>query len=264
MWVWEANVVGLWSERAKLMDFAVRHRINRLYVQSQSLLSTPAGRAALARFIDAARFKGLSVELMFGNHDWALKAHHHEAVALVEETVAFTRWTPGARPVGVHFDVEPSTLNEWDTDRNGTAVQYLDLLDELKGALAGSGLSLAADFNFSYGHRDVTRNGKTRPLSQFIAAVVDRAVVMSYRDRAAGSNGIVDISSESVRDFTQAKKPLLIGVNTLCNRPDGQSFCTEGIHGLEVELSTVAAAEVGTSVAGFAIHDYAHYALLSP
>jgi hypothetical protein len=264
MWVWESSTATDTAARTALLDFAEAHQVNRLYLQGQSLLSTKANRTALASFLDAASARGIGTELMFGNHQWALKANHADAVALAQSAVSFAASTTGAKPVGVHFDVEPNTLDEWDTDMNGTAVQYLDMLDKLKAAVAGSGLIFAVDFNFSYGHRDVTRNGATKTLSHWIAKVVDRAAVMSYRDKALGSNGIVDISAESVADFTTESTPLVIGVNTLCNRPSGESFCTDGHKVLDQQLTAAAVAEKGTSVAGFAVHDYANYVNLKP
>jgi hypothetical protein len=270
LWIWDHSVAADTSARTTLFDFAVQHDVTTLYLEAQTLLSTAGDRATLADFVTAARSRGLDTDLLFGDATWALTANHDTAVALAQAAVTFTKTAP-TKPVGVHFDVEPNTLDAWNSDMNGTANQYLDLLDELHAALAGSGLRLSVDFNFSFGHRSIvgagTRAG-TQMLSRWVAHAVDRLYVMAYRDQAAGSNGFMDIASESVADADAVGKPIVIGVNTSCGRPAGTSFCPDGAtalaHQLDVATTSYASGQASQAVAGFAVHDYTGYAALKP
>ena len=263
VWVWHSEDVSDAKRAQALFDFVQSKKANRVYVQSQSLLSTKSDRARLAQFLDDAHDAGIKVELLFGDASWALKKNHQEALDLAQEAIDFTNGLTGGKPAGVHFDIEPNLLDEWGSDQIGTANQYLDLLDALHAELAGSGLKLGVDFNFSFSRRQVRRAGKTKSLSRWLASLTDWSTVMAYRDHATGSNGVIDIAEESVADAALEGKTMVVGVNTTCDRSDETTFCEEGDAVLQRELDKIVAGFASTHpIAGVAVHDYSDWKLL--
>jgi hypothetical protein len=263
LWVWHSTDVSDAKNAQALFAFAQKKHVNRLYIQSQSLLSTTSGRASLAAFCDDAHALAIKVELLFGDSSWALTKNHTIAIDLAQAAVDFNATLTGGKPAGVRFDVEPNLLPEWDADQNGTANEYIDLLESLHSTLAGSGLKLAVDFNFSFAHRSIKRNGVTRNLTRWLAAATDWSTVMAYRDHATGSNGIIDIATGAVADATLEGKSMIVGVNTSCHRPAHTSFCGLGDAVLQRELdATVAGFASKQPIAGVAVHDYTDWQAL--
>lgn len=262
MWVWQKAVATQAAEEDKLFAFCAERGINTVFVESQALIN--GSQPELATFIDHAAAKGILVELLFGNMDWALPAGHAKAIALAQAAVDFTSGLGGAaKPAGVHFDVEPYTLPEWTSDQAGTANAYLDLLESLEQTTAGSGLRLSADIAFWFDTVIVSRKSQTRPLSEWVIDTIDRTVLMDYRDTSAE---LLAQSSTEVAYGALKGRPVLLGVETLCNlQPTYITFCEEGVAALDQALaSTHAQYDMSPGFAGFAIHDYVAYQALAP
>ena len=70
--------------------------------------------AAWRTLLREAHAAGLTVEALEGAPIYALKAHHAEALAVVDAVIAFSR-TAADRDAfdGLHFDIEPHGLYRW-------------------------------------------------------------------------------------------------------------------------------------------------------
>ena len=118
-----------------------------------------------------------------GYAPWALTPHHADLLGLMDRAVTQTLALPlSSRPVAVHLDVEPHTLPEWQTDPQGTAQQYLALLDAVRSRLAasGAGLALVVDIPFWYDGQSVTYGGQTRPLREHVVYPVGAGGGVEY------------------------------------------------------------------------------------
>lgn len=266
LWVWDKADATDGQRRLKLLDFASTHNVDRLYLQSQSLLSTDEGHWKLTTMITEASARGIEVELLFGDANWTYTANHQTALDLL--TLA-KQYAAGAtvKPAGVHFDVEPHTLNEWKTNeaaRPGLSDQYVTLLEKLR--VNKGNLQLSADFAIGYKNVMLTRNGVTKELTKWVLDKVDRGYIMAYRDFAAGNNdGIIDHATFAVQYGANLGKPVGIGVETLCGlTPLKVTFCEEGNAWMEQELTKVATQYRSSGgFAGLSIHDYKGYSHLT-
>ena len=70
---------------------------------------------------------------------------------------------------GIHWDVEPHGLANWEADQATIIPQYLDLLDKIKAIMAGSGLLNTLDIPMWFDTITVTRNGQTKLLSEWVS-----------------------------------------------------------------------------------------------
>jgi len=252
------------AKKSAFLAFAQGAALTSAYVESEGFLGGDA--TPLAAFVADAGAQGVSTELLFGYAPWARTAEHAKAIALAQKAVTFASGLATTKPVAVHFDVEPHGLAEWGTDQASIANQYVDLLEELFAVTNGSGLALVVDIPFWYDAIAVTRKGTTRPLMEWVVDAVDRVAIMDYRDHADGADGIIALGAAEVTYGASVNKPVVLGVETLCNLdPPKVSFCEEGRAALESALATTAAS-YGQSPGffGFAIHDYAAFAALKP
>ena len=272
VWVWNSTVVTDEAQRTAFLEFAVEHAVDAVYLQAGALLANEP--EALAAFCQAAAEYGLGVELLLADHTWARATRHASAVAAAELAVAFALDQPaGARPRGLHFDVEPHTLPEWSSpDHTAIAGQYVDLLEALAAVTAGTGLRLTVDIPFWYDGRDLTRDGVTRKLHEWILDQVDGAVLMDYRDFALTANGTPALDGTIVHAQAEVEyagaigKKLLLGLETRCGlTPTKITFCEEGAAHLEVVLEQTRRHFAGhPGFAGMAVHHYATWRTLGP
>ncbi len=261
LWVWGDAPVTTAAERTRLLDFADAHQLGTLYVESEGVLRSDP--VALQSLVTSAGERCIGVELLFGNPAWARAAERGALLSLVRDAVTFTA-SATDRPRAVHLDVEPYALPEWSTDRAGIVRDYYDTLAAVRTALDGSGLELAVDVPFWFDTVMEERGGGPRPLSELVIELVDRAVLMAYRDHAAPPDGIIDICASELAFAQSAGRRIIIGVETLCGlTPETVTFCEEGPTTLEAELATVRATHgADPAFGGFAIHSYDAYRAL--
>ncbi len=262
LWTWQSAVATDTTARANFFTFADAHAVRTIYLESQGLIAN--NQASLDSFIKEAKNQHcMDVELLFGNANWTLTQNHATAVDLAQKSVQFFAGATGAKPIGVHFDVEPYALAEWSTDQNGVANQYLDLLEKISAVTTGTGLKFTVDMPFWFDGRTVVRADVSRVLSEAIIDRTDGVVIMDYRDTG---NSIISLGETEIIYAQSVGKELTIGVETRCStsEPEYISFCEEGANYMEIELMTAWNYFKNYSkFKGFAVHDYKHYGLLN-
>ncbi|HIQ05018.1 MAG TPA: hypothetical protein EYH31_04880 [Anaerolineae bacterium] len=280
-WVW-SDLAKDAEARNQLFQFAHQRRLNRIYVESEHYLTHDP--ATLADFTTAASEQGLTVEWLLGYAPWALTPYHSELINLIQTAVTTAHsLAPDTRLGGIHLDVEPHALPEWDSDWESTAAQYLDLLTSVRNTLDATSipLSLTVDIPFWYdnlfldypqsrpSHRESPQEtpGGERPLHEYVLDIVDRATIMDYRDSVWGSDGIVQHAAAEIAYATSAGKGVVVGVETNDpgSEPEKITFYEEGRLAMERALASVRAHFANQSgFHGTAVHDYLGYAMLPP
>jgi len=263
LWVWNEEVVTNDDARARFFDFVRSEHINAVYLHAYDVLSVAP--TALEDFI--AEAGDAEVELLAGDPSWALTANHSQVLDFVQDGIVFTQDVGSAgQPAGLHFDIEPYLLDEWNSDQEGTIAQYLDLLVAVRKRLteAKAPLLLSADIPFWYDTIEATYNGETKPLHQHVQDIVDCVVIMDYRDTAGGSDGIIAHARDELFYANEINKLVTVGVETNCIEPAKITFCEEGKAAMEQELYEARLSfEASPAFHGFAVHDYVGYAGLS-
>lgn len=262
VWVWQPAQAKDPAKAAGLLAFAAEQELTHVYLESESLLLEDPER--LAAFIGEADAACVAVELLFGAAAWAQTENHGEALALVDAALTFVDGLAGARPVGLHFDVEPHGLPDWGANQGLYANQYLDLLEAMAAKLLGSELPLTVDVAFWYDSVAVDRAGKTRPLNELVQDRVDRVVVMDYRDHAEPPDGILDNAAAEVAYAEQIGRRVRIGVETTCGlEPEKVTFCEEGAIAMTLALELTAQVYARSPAwDGVAVHDHAAWSVL--
>lgn len=254
MWSWFDSDIGTNAKQKAMLDFAAQRRVNVIFLHSQALLNKPA---LLAGFIEHAASRSIKVELLFGAPEWSRTENHYMAVNMVKKASAFVAGLSGARPSGLHFDIEPHGLPDWNQNKVSLGNQLIDLYAKMKVANT-AGLSLNADIAMGYAYVAITRNGITRSLSHWMVDTVDRTTLMAYRDYAMGEDSITSHAEHPISYAMAKGKQTMIGVETTCNlEPAKITFCEEGYSRMESNLASVNNFfGANTGYGGLAIHDY--------
>lgn len=261
MWSWRDSDIVNQTAQQNLLNFAAEKGVNDIYVSAQWLIRDYPSQ--FAAFINNAANKGISVELLYGDSTWALTANHQQALDQVSKVNAFINSLTGARPVALHFDVEPHTLSDWSTNQVSYGNQLIDLYAKIMAA-KNPNLLLNVDIAMGYEYVNITRNGVTKTLTQWLIDNSDRTTLLDYRDFASGDDGIIYHANHPVNYSATKGKLTYIGVETNCGlTPEKITFCEEGRSGLDTELGIVKSNySCNQGFGGTAIHDYVGYSAL--
>jgi len=227
--VWSyRDLTGSAKEQAAFFDFASRAGLRELFLGGADLL--PRRAEALAVFLDEAQRRGIKVSLVLGRAAWTRPDQRSAALQAVLAVRDFDRaQVQAGRPrlAALQLDVEPHALPDWGRDGSKLSGQYLDLLEALKAELTG-GPALHVDIPVWWHGRPIKRQGRTRPLSEWVIQLADRTVLMDYRNRV---DGIVEGAEGPLAAAEALGRPMIIGLAVHCDRgPENAttSFCRLG------------------------------------
>ncbi len=267
LFVWNDDLV---ETRDEILALAEARGVTEIYLHANLFYAGDRDESALAAWIEAAGARCIAVELLFGNADWLLPAGRAEATSRTAWAVAFADAHPGARPSGVHWDLEPQQLAAWHADvttQPGFVSDLVDTLEVLTPVAEAGGLPLSIDLGFFFDGIDVTRGGVTRPGSQWVTDAVSRVVLMDYRDTAlsTGHGGLISLAEAEVVYASAVGVPIVLAVETTPQDPTYVSFAEEGFAAMTAELAVVRAHFASASAfAGTALHDRDGVAALAP
>ena len=250
------------AAREAFFVFAQTQNIHRVYLQSASFIG--ASPNSLGDFIAEAKSHAIAVTLLFGQAAWTLAPNQASAQQYVTQSLSFLAGLQAAgrpAPDAIQFDVEPYVLPQWTTDLQGTANQYLDLLAALRNQINGQ-LVFTVTIPFWLDAQPVTRNGQTRPMSEWIIDAVDGVVMLDYRNHA---QAILDGASSELVYASAQGKSLTIVVDVQCGSDGTITFCGEGEAFMFQEMATVeASARNQSAYSGLGVFDYEDWLLLGP
>ncbi|NKI18181.1 hypothetical protein HCU74_12270 [Spongiibacter sp. KMU-166] len=255
LWVWRAEPVLNVNKRTELLTFMLNKGLNTAYIDAR--IPVMNNHYMLSEFIRTFQSRGISVELMFGKPEWALRDHHHEVLSLIDQAVEYTRRYPAARPTAIHLDIEAHLIREWQDQRNWVANQFIDLIAQARHRSAAVSLPLVIDMPVWWDTFSIVREGVSRPLHQWVIDGADRIALMDYRDT---EERIVNDAGDELRYASSRGKEIVVGVETMCIPPEMITFCEEGSANMEWVLQRVdGRLPVNDSYRGFAVHHYETY-----
>ncbi|MFA5854667.1 MAG: hypothetical protein WC846_00010 [Candidatus Gracilibacteria bacterium] len=258
LWVWETDAITNSSERSELFSFVKSKKINTIYLNVHGILGNDD--SSLKDFMNA-KSKSLQVEFLAGDAHWALSENHNEALEITNNFVDFaSSLKKKLRPLALHLDIEPYTLDNWDQDEEKVATEYLDLLNECSSTLHSHNLKLNVDIPFWFDGVDIYYDGENRPLNEHVQSIVDSITIMDYRDFANGSDGMIENAKDEIAFANEIGKKVVIGVETDEVSPEKVTFYEEGETAMKKELGILLKEFSGVhAFAGTAIHHYESY-----
>lgn len=271
LWVWEADARALLRDPAtadEALAFAHRQGVGTFYLYAGAYedgdplpAEAPAWHALLRRL----HAGGLRVQALLGSaplrtEGWVLPERQGEALAALREVLDYNAAAARAeRFDGVHLDIEPHQLPEWDHERERLLAGLLDLGQSLQALRAQrrARLPLAADLPFWLDGVELEWRGVRASAAAHAIRLFDSVTLMDYRNHAAGGDGIVAHALPNLALAARAGRPMVIGVETGEALPDKLTFRGLRREDLERELADAERALRGQrAFAGFAIHHY--------
>lgn len=253
-WIWNAKLIV--SQPEEIVAFAKEHQINRIYLQIKPIDIPPQ---AYRSFIGLASRAGIGVEALSGDPHWVFTRNQESIASLIAWVKAFNNQAPeNERFQGIHVDIEPYLLPEWEQDRENIVRQWMENIEFLVAETKkDTDLLVSADLPFWIDSVQVP--GDADKLSNWMLQRLDSITLMAYRNYADGPNGILSIVQRIVDDANEQKqRSVIVGVNIL-NSGEGPhvSFHESGTEEMANQLAVLhRALSQHPAFGGSAVHDY--------
>ncbi|CAM4049966.1 hypothetical protein COLU111180_20870 [Cohnella lubricantis] len=263
-WVWDLDeLLGAGGSRTgEVMDFLRERRVNAVYLYMGKSAAGP-GQSLYRAFIQAASDAGVEVHALGGERNWALSEGWAGLRDYLEQVASYNESAPeGARFKGIHLDVEPYLLPEWAHDQSGLTREWEQMVDQAAAFAASHSLELGVDLPFWLDDIPASASsldGKpSATLDQWMMDRVDSVALMSYRNEAEGTNGVIALVQQELQHAEASGCRVFVGLNAA---PDEEAALT--FYGTSPERLRRAAELIqrefagNAGFAGIAVHDLA-------
>jgi hypothetical protein len=258
-WLWDASVIK--TQPYETLSFLASKGVNKLYLQVDYDIDS----TSYHDFIVKANQKNIDVYALNGSPQWAGAGNEMMYQQFINWVKQYeTQYPDSGRFKGIHLDVEPYLLDEWNTDRDALIKRFQDMVMNFKAFTDSKQLVLECDIPFWYHTIDYTNSTySSGNMAEWIIKNIDGITIMAYRDQA---DGIVGVSSTEVDYAAKYGKKAIVAVETV-NLPD-TPYCTfyeEGEAVMKNELAKVIA-QYGnnTGFGGTAVHCYDTWKSMKP
>ncbi|MCJ8012457.1 hypothetical protein MUG84_12005 [Paenibacillus sp. KQZ6P-2] len=259
-YIWDANEVL--QNGQEILDFAKEKNLNWLYVR----LDLQQPFSAYSSFVKQASAAGIEVHAMGGHPIWALQENRPKMMKLVKYVKDYNRAVQGdERFHGIHLDIEPYVLPEWRSDPQGVIAQWTSNLDAFVTELKKDS-NLQASMDLAVWLDKYKAPGEDISLSKWMINRMDHVSLMAFRDKAGGSNGIVNVSKEEIAFANELGKPILLSVEMKESREGNHiTFYEEGAQYMEGELAKLPdLLKSSPSYTGNVVHAYSYWKNAKP
>ena len=274
LWVWEEDSYALLEQPAQASEalrFFKRQGIGSVYLYADAhegrnlLLERPQ---LYAQLIARLRREGIGVHALLGS--WPLHTERYifpenrpQALQMVQRVLDYNRAAaPEARFEGINLDIEPHVLEDWSARREHYLQQFLQLSEAWMALKRqhNQTLQIGPAIAFWLDGIPVRHAGRTKPASEHLQDIYDHVVLMDYRDRADGPDGILSHAQDEIAYGRKIGKPVWIGLETAPNEIRKLTFFYKRPHEMAREMARVCEQLAGEAAfGGFAIHHYRSY-----
>ncbi|MWV42356.1 hypothetical protein GRF59_01820 [Paenibacillus sp. HJL G12] len=252
-WVWQTEMIE--DGGVKLLDFAQQEGINLIYLQ----INRDLPNATYETFIQHAHEEKIAVHALGGDPGWALEEHRERMLGLADWTINYNASVPEEnRFDGIHLDIEPYVLPQWETDQSAVITSWENNLKAFLDKTSGSSLELGIDIPFWF---DQTLTSEGGSLNEWLMNSYDHVTVLAYRNEVDSEHGIITLSQDELELADRLGKQVLVAVNT--KEMPGEAYTSfygrgkeqmdESLNRLSGQLSSY------SSFAGLAVHDFRNW-----
>ena len=175
---------------------------------------------------------GLEVHALMGSgalmtEKYILPQNRERAVKLVQRVLDYNQSASAPeRFDGINLDIEPHVLDDWSERRThyiGLWLQMSEVWMAMKRA-SGQHLKVGPAIAFWLDGIEVRHAGVTKPASEHLQDIYDHVVLMDYRNRAHGGDGIISHGEQEVAYGRKIGKPVWLGIEFSPNRMSKLTF----------------------------------------
>ncbi|OZM58378.1 hypothetical protein CIB95_02065 [Lottiidibacillus patelloidae] len=246
-WIWHSEDIT--SNQEELITFLIDQNVTRVYIQIHPSLPLTAYKEFLAKL----KVQNIEAYALDGGPDWIYSLENVKK--LVEWLTNYHAFAgQDAHFKGVQLDIEPYLTDGWKNDKELTISTYQYFIREAGYLIKEISLPYEVAIPFWFDGTDT----EEMSLAEWVIKYSDRTVIMAYRDKASGKNGILSLSSDEIKLAEKYNKKISVGVETRKEKEHTHiSFYEEGAVEMEKVLEEVHAFyKHSSSYEGEAIHDY--------
>lgn len=205
-WMW--NVMDIW-QIDEALAFLKSHHVTQVYLSYSEVMPMAQYRA----FVSALAEAGIGAAVIGAVAEWVTprgrKGRDAFAAWLHEYQAGCGR--DSERFYGIHLDIEPHQLPDWQENEALVHQQYADFLVWASALCREEGVALEADIPFWFDGLYAELNGERLSLGEIALRLCDATLLMSYRDNAPGVLACGDVLMPLAK---RLGKKLVYGVET--------------------------------------------------
>lgn len=258
-WLW--NPWMFYNGPDQTIAFLNAKEVSHVFVQLDA--DIPASK--YHAFIKQAHQSGMKVYALDGAPHWVLQKGTKAKNQFKKWLQSYQTKAPTeAKFDGVHLDIEPYALAEWDSKRGVTVRQFQTTITEMRTFAASLKLPFEADIPFWFDEIKYANNvyGKGN-LAEWTIRNTDGVAIMAYRDTA---QAIIEISSAEMKWAEKYGKKVRVGVETMKSAEHPFiTFYEEGELYMNQEVAKVQQAFAASpAFSGISIHHVDSWKTLKP
>lgn len=252
-WMWGGDTYVLLIDET--LAFLTSHNVTELYLNCSPAMPKNKLRA----FVKACSEAGISVSLIASETKWATPEGLQSFDSFVKwfEEYQLSCGDPDEKLAGMHSDVEPHQLTNWQSEQRVCVEGYMAFMQKARADCDRLGVNFDADIPTWFDQFTVEYMGEQMSLMEAVVRMCDTTVQMSYRDNA---NAILASAKNGLAIAKRLNKRMVLSVETgkIYETPN-ITFYHLGTKVLYRELNSLAEL-VNTVTApdelGYAIHYY--------
>ncbi len=219
-WVWTSPYAMSATYRDKVIAGAVANKINVIYITIDDYLainSLPAGldkdtkkrrySDALENFIILANKNNIQVDVEAGWRDWAEDPNATKANVVIDYAIEYNN-SRANKIRSFQFDVEPYLLTRYEQNKASVLTNFVNFINNATNRLGSNNIRLSVVIPHFYDSAQrwtpaITYNNSSNYTFNHILNILDRRpgssiILMSYRNKAEGTDGSILISKTEV------------------------------------------------------------------
>jgi hypothetical protein len=234
-WLWNAELIKTQPE--EILDNLRIFKIKEVYVNIDECVQTQYYQ----NFVEQASAQGITVYALGGSPNWVLEEQNEQLSAFIQWVEEYQQGaTLSQRFRGVHLDIEPYLLKQWESQRKETILRYQKTVLYVISSLKNSGLEIAFDIPFWFDEIGYDNEYGKGNLAQWLLQNVKTICIMAYRDEARGKNNIIDVVSNEMKWAKEYNHQIIIALETgKVSETERVTFCEEGMRVLNKETLAV-------------------------
>jgi len=251
LWVWDVKEF-LENEQAGefFVSFCKTKNIKRVFFSlNKQLLDSLPQNPNLSKFIAKLDEAGINISALFGENLWVYPRYRKNLISYIELVIAYNSINPsGTRFDGIHLDIEPHALKEWDSEQEKLLSMLVETVVAVKETISASKAELQLEIDIPTFYDLVAPS-----MLQKLIEAADIITVMAYERR--NPDKVIESVKKELEAAVEANKGIIVGLNA-------KDFSEEAkLEELIAEVGNTISAT--PSFLGFSIHDFNDYRMLA-
>jgi hypothetical protein len=274
VWVWEEDALSWLDQPHKGEEAALWLRqqgFERVYLYAGAHLDQDPLQdrpQAYSQLLSSLHRHGLEVHALLGTgylrtEKYILPENRERARAMVQRVLDYNhRSLASERFTGIHLDIEPHVFDDWSSRRQEYLKMWLRVSEMWMAMKRQSGqhLTVAPAIAFWLDGIEVEHAGVVKPASEHLQDIYDHVVLMDYRQRAEGPDGIISHGQQEVEYGRKIGKEVWLGLEFSPNEMAKITF--DGVtpaRAVEQVQRVLHAFRQDRGFGGIAVHHYSSY-----